>query len=97
MVERLCKREVLLSGTDGSKTDRMSKSRMNKMLITFFGIMGVVHFEFVPQGQTVNIAYYVQILKWLLEAVCRQRLEFWLYDWILDHDNAPAHKVLSFK
>jgi hypothetical protein len=40
------------------------------MLITFFEIKDIVHFEFIPQGQTVNQAYYVQIPKRLRESVC---------------------------
>jgi hypothetical protein len=42
---------------------------MNALLITFFNIKGTIHFEFIPQGQTVNQAYYVEILKLLHEAV----------------------------
>jgi hypothetical protein len=41
----------------------MSKSQMKTMLITFFNIKGTVHFEFIPQGQAVNQAYYVEIMK----------------------------------
>jgi hypothetical protein len=37
---------------------------------------GIVHFEFLPQGQTVNEAYYVEILKRLCEAARRKGLNF---------------------
>jgi hypothetical protein len=60
------------------------------MLIPFFGIKGTVHSEFIPQGKTLNQAYYVEMLKQLREAVRRK-----MSDWILRHDNAPAHKALS--
>jgi hypothetical protein len=48
---------------------------MKKMLITFFDIKGTIHFKFTPQGQRINQAYYVEVLKQLHEAVCRKRPE----------------------
>jgi hypothetical protein len=70
---------------------------MKTMLVIFFDIKGSVHFEFISQGQTVNRAYYLEILKLLHEAVRRETPEFWPNDWILQHGNAPAHKALSAK
>jgi hypothetical protein len=75
----------------------MLKSQLKTVLITSFGIRSIVHFEFILQGQIVNKAYYVEILKWLHEAEHRKRPELRPNDWILHHDNVPAHKVFSFK
>jgi len=36
------------------KKAHMSKSQMKILLITFFNIEGIVHFEFIIQGQIVN-------------------------------------------
>jgi hypothetical protein len=66
----------------------MSKSQMKKMLITFFCIKGTVDFEFISQGQTVYRAYYMEILKRLLEAMHRKRPKLWPRNWILHHDSA---------
>jgi hypothetical protein len=34
------------------------------------------HFKFIPQGQTVNQAYRVEIMRWLREVMRRKRLNF---------------------
>jgi hypothetical protein len=60
-----------------------------------FNIKGIFHFEFILQGQIVNEAYYVEILKWLREAVRRNRPDLRPSDWILQYDNVAAHKALS--
>jgi hypothetical protein len=68
------------------------------MILTFFDIKGIIfHLEFISQGQTIIQAYYVEILKGLCEAVHREGTELWPNNWILHHDIAPAHKVLSVK
>jgi len=41
----------------------MSKSHMKTMLITFFHIKGIVHFEIIPKGRTVKQIYYVKLLR----------------------------------
>jgi hypothetical protein len=55
------------------KKARVSKSQMKTMLITFFYKNGVVQIEFIPQDETVNQAYCVEILKRLHEAVSIKR------------------------
>jgi hypothetical protein len=68
---------------------------MKTLLITFFDIKGIVHFEFIPQGKTVSQTYYEEILKWLYEAVHRKGPELWASDWILHHNCALPDMVLS--
>jgi len=46
------------SASPHPKKARMSKSKMKPMLIFFFGSQGIVHTEFVPQGQTIHQFYY---------------------------------------
>jgi hypothetical protein len=36
---------------------------------TFFDKEGVIHKEFVPKGQTVNSAFYVEIIRRLLKRI----------------------------
>jgi len=45
------------------------------MLLTFFDIRGIVHYEFVPTGQTVNQVYYLEVLERLREKVRRKQPE----------------------
>jgi hypothetical protein len=65
---------------------------MKTVLVTSFDIKGIVHFEFIPQDQTV-IQAYVGVFMRLYEALHRKRPGLWPSDWILHHDNAQAHKV----
>jgi hypothetical protein len=67
------------------------------VLITFFYSKGIIYFEFIPRGQTVKQAYYAEILKQLYEAVGREGPKLWSSNWILCHNSATAHKVLSLK
>jgi hypothetical protein len=54
----------------------MSKSQMKTMLIAFFDGKAIVQFEFTPQGQTVNQAYYMEIPKRLREAVGKKGMNY---------------------
>ncbi|UYV67844.1 hypothetical protein LAZ67_5002206 [Cordylochernes scorpioides] len=68
----------------------MSKSRIKMMIIVFFNIRGIVHCEFVPQGQTVNSAFYLEVLRRLKRRIARVRTD--IKDTVkLHHDNATSH------
>jgi len=61
-------------------------------------IRGIVHYEFVQTGQTVNQVYYLKVLKRLREKVRRKRPELFANNsWILHHYNASAHTALSVR
>jgi transposase len=65
------------------------------MLICFFDENGIVHKEFVLHGQTVNAAFYIEVLRRLRENVRRKQPNQWQNNtWLLHHDNAPAHSAL---
>jgi len=65
------------------------------MLICFFDQKGIVHKEFVPPGQTINAALYIEVLKRLWENVRWKRPDQWRNNtWLLHHGNAPAHAAL---
>ena len=48
---------------------RQSKSKVKVLLITFFDVRGIVHSEFLPQGQMINQQVYKEILRLLLCSV----------------------------
>jgi hypothetical protein len=47
------------------------------MITCFFDHKGIVHFEFLEQGQTVNQHCYLEILAGLREAIRQRRPELW--------------------
>ena len=54
-----------------------------------------MHHEFAPEGQTVNTAFYMEVLKCLRDHVRCVRPELWEgRQWILHHDNVPLHSAL---
>ena len=61
----------------------------------FLRSKGIVHYEFIAQGQTVDQQCYLEVLTRLQESVRRKRPGLWPDKWILHHDNAPAHDALK--
>ena len=75
---------------------RVFESKTKVMLIAFFDVHGVVHAEFLPQGQTINQHVYKNILRRLMRSVREKRRELWeTRSWLLHHDNAPACNALG--
>ncbi|GBL84997.1 Mariner Mos1 transposase [Araneus ventricosus] len=68
------------------------------LLEVFFDYDSVIHYEFIPEGQTVNKELYLGIFKRLRDAIRRKRPEKWAAnDWFLLHGNAPPHRALIVK
>ncbi|UYV67290.1 hypothetical protein LAZ67_5000135, partial [Cordylochernes scorpioides] len=77
------------------KKARQVRSNVKVLLTVFFDFRGVVHHEFFPQGRTVNKEYYLQVMRNLREAIRQKRPDLWKNkNWLLHHDNAPAHTSL---
>ncbi|UYV72295.1 hypothetical protein LAZ67_9002491, partial [Cordylochernes scorpioides] len=77
------------------KKARQVRSNVKVLLTVFFDCRGVVHHEFLSQGRTVNKEYYLQFMRNLREAIRQKRPDLWKNkNWLLHHDNAPAHTSL---
>ena len=80
------------------KKARLFKTRTSVMLIAFFNVHGIVHAEFLSQGQTINQHIYKHILRRLMRSVREKRRELWeTRSWLLHHDNAPAHNAMGIR
>ena len=79
-----------------SSKENMHEQIQVKTMFFFFHRCGIVHKEFVPPGQTVNHAFYKDVLEWLWKWVQWVRRDI-AYDWVLHHDNAPAYTALSIQ
>ena len=87
--------EYRAKGEEKPKKSRQSRSKIKVMLTVFFDYRGVVHYEFLPTGQTVNKEYYLSVMRRLREAIRLKRPDLWsMGNWFLHHDNAPAHTAL---
>ncbi|UYV85044.1 hypothetical protein LAZ67_X004391 [Cordylochernes scorpioides] len=77
------------------KKARQVRSNVKVLLTVFFDCRGVVHHEFLPQGRTVNKEYYLQVMRNFREAIRQKSPDLWKNkNWLLHHDNAPAHTSL---
>ncbi|GFS88083.1 protein GVQW3 [Trichonephila clavipes] len=56
-----------------AKKARMSESKFKAMMIVFFDIHGIVYLHWVPEGQTINQHYYLEVLGNLRERIRKKR------------------------
>jgi hypothetical protein len=76
----------------------MNKLKVKAVMIVFFNIRGIIMIAWVPEGQTVNIKYYLEVLTKLRERARKKRPELWKKkSWILHQDNVPVHNALAVK
>ena len=79
-------------GKERLEDDNREGRSISAMFITFFDSKGIIHREFVPTGQTITGAYYLEVLKRLMDRIRRIRPEYRNPEiWSLLHDNAPSH------
>jgi transposase len=86
-----------ISVTKSKKGMHVTSPSEDNAYLFFFYHKGIVHFEFLEQGRTVNQHCYLEILARLREVVRRRRPELWPVAWILHHDSAPAHDMLAVR
>lgn len=90
--------EYRTKGEPKPKKPRQSRSKIKVMLTVFFDYRGVVHYEFLPPGQTVNKEYYLSVMRRLREAIRLKRPDLWKDNsWLLHFDNAPSHTALVLR
>ena len=78
------------------KKFHQSKSRVKTMLLTFFDIRGIVHYEFVPTGQSTKFTIW-KYWKSCMKKLDGNDLNFCQQLMVLHHDNASAHMALSVR
>jgi len=77
---------------------QFQKSGVKTMLIVFFDAEGVIHQEFVPEGQKVNAEFYVGGLDQLLKRIRQVRTaKFQSSEWFPLHSNMPSHNAAIVK
>jgi len=74
-------------------TDEQIQGENHDYCFFFFNSRGIVHKEFVHPGQTVNHAFYKDVLERLRKQVQRVRTDI-ADDWVLHHDNTSANNAL---
>ena len=77
------------------KKARQSKSTHKLLMIPVFDSPGMIYMHWVPNGQTVNKEYYVEVLREFRKRFRRKRpVLFKSAQWHFHQDNAPVHNSI---
>lgn len=77
---------------------KAKESKVKVLLIAFFDVWRIVHWELFSQRQTFNQHVFKEILQRLLSSVHEKRRELWQDNaWLLHYENVPAHNTLSVR
>ena len=78
------------------KKFRLQKSKVKTMLVYFYDSKGIIHHEFVPEGQTVTGSFYLSVVKCLWKRIRHVWPEYSAPgSWFPLHDNAPVHRSVA--
>ncbi len=78
--------------TPSSKKFQFQILRVKTMLILFFNSKGIIHDEYVPEGQTETATFYVQVLGCLCKRIAHVRPKMWRdRKFFLLHNNVCPH------
>ena len=72
-----------------------AKSKLKTMLICFFDQEGILHWEFVPPGMTVNADFYCDVRRLRENVRCKRPQKWQNKNLITHHDNGPAHRSFN--
>jgi len=82
------------SGSPHPKKFRVQKSAVKFLASNFWDQDGILHFDYLPKGQTINAEYYSSLLVQLKDILKEKRLGKFTKGVLFLHDNAPAHGTL---
>ena len=85
--------------TSITKRQKSSSAKVEKvktMLVCFYDSKGIIHHEFVPEGQTVAGSFYLSVLERLWKRIRHVRPKYSAPGiWFLLRDNAPVHRAVA--
>ena len=60
-----CRNEspIIIVGVKNIAATKKTRQVLSHVMTVFFDYEGVVHYEFLPQGRTVNMEYYLEVMQ----------------------------------